>query len=231
MSTAVPTVLISGASRGIGLEFARQYAAAGWRVHAACRHPEAATALQGLGESVSVHRLEVTEKASLDELARELKSLPIDLLIANAGVSGPRAMTPEMVDRDSWMEVLQINTIGPIAFAGAFRANLEKGKGKKAVALTSRLGSVAGNESGGFYVYRSSKAALNAVWRSLAVDWRSSRIACAVLHPGWVQTDMGGPRAELTPEDSVAGMRRVIDALDLDRSGRFFAWNGEEIPW
>jgi NAD(P)-dependent dehydrogenase (short-subunit alcohol dehydrogenase family) len=225
------TVLISGASRGLGLEFARQYAAEGWQVHAACRHPDSATALAALGPNVTRHALQVDDKASLDRLALDLKGVPIDLLIANAGVSGPRGMEPVAVDRDSWIEVLQINAIAPLAFAGAFRANLDKGRGRKAVAITSRLGSMAENDSGGLYVYRSSKAALNAVWRSLAIDWRPAGITCLLLHPGWVRTDMGGPRGELAPDESVRSMRRVIEAAGPEASGRFFAWNGDEIPW
>jgi NAD(P)-dependent dehydrogenase (short-subunit alcohol dehydrogenase family) len=227
----MPSVLISGANRGIGLEFARQYAAAGWRVHAACRHPDEADSLRTLGPDVTVHALEVADKASLDRLAIDLKGVAIDLLIANAGVAGPRAMQPELVDRESWTEVLQVNAIAPLALAGAFRANLEKGKGRKAVAISSRLGSMASNDTGGLYAYRSSKAALNAVWRSLAVDWRPQGIICAVLHPGWVRTDMGGPRGDIAPEESVTGMRHVIEELDLDRSGRFYQWDGTELPW
>ena len=231
MSAPKQTVLISGASRGIGAEFVHQYAAAGWRVHAGCRHPEDAAALGGLGEDVVLHTLQVDDKASIDRLARELKGEPIDLLIANAGVSGPRAMAPEAVDRESWIEVLQVNAIAPLALAGAFRPHLEKGKGRKAVAISSRLGSMAANDSGGLYAYRSSKAALNAVWRSLSVDWQAPGIACLVLHPGWVRTDMGGPRADISPEESVAGMRRVIDRPGAETNGRFFSWDGAEIPW
>jgi NAD(P)-dependent dehydrogenase (short-subunit alcohol dehydrogenase family) len=227
----MPSLLISGANRGLGLEFTKQYAAAGWRIYAACRDPERATALKGLGPKVSVHRLEVGEKDSLDALALDLQSVPLDLVIANAGVSGPRGMSPEMVDRDSWLETLAINTIAPLALAGSFKRNLEKGQGKKVVAISSRLGSIEANTSGGLYVYRSSKAALNAAWRSLALDWRGAGLICVVLHPGWVATDMGGAGADLQPPESVTGMRQVIDGLTLDSSGRFFDYAGAELPW
>jgi NAD(P)-dependent dehydrogenase (short-subunit alcohol dehydrogenase family) len=227
----MPSVLISGASRGLGLEFARQYAQAGWQVHAACRDPDHAADLKGLGGAVSIHKLEATEKASLDALALELNAVPLDLVIANAGVSGPRGMTPELVDRDSWMETLAVNTVAPLALAGAFKRNLEKGRQKKVVAISSRLGSIGANENGGLYAYRSSKAALNAAWRSLAIDWRGAGLICVVLHPGWVATDMGGAGADLKPDVSIGGMRRVIDGLTLDRSGRFFDYDGTEIPW
>jgi NAD(P)-dependent dehydrogenase (short-subunit alcohol dehydrogenase family) len=227
----MPSVLISGASRGLGLEFVRQYAAEGWQVHAACRDPASAKALSALGGDVNVHRLEVTEKASLDALALSVKSLALDVLIANAGVSGPRGMTPEMVDRESWIETLAVNTIAPLALAGVLRRNLEKGKQKKVVALSSKLGSIAANDGGGLYIYRSAKAALNAAWKSLAIDWRDAGMICTVLHPGWVATDMGGPGADLQPPESVAGMRQVIAALTAAQSGHFLNYDGSEIPW
>ncbi|MGB8842566.1 MAG: SDR family oxidoreductase [Aliidongia sp.] len=227
----MPTILISGASRGLGLEFARQYAGAGWRVHAACRDPDKATALRAVEGDVVLHRLEVTEKASLDELALSLNGGALDLLIANAGVSGPRSMTAELVDRDSWLETLAVNTIAPLALAGALHRNLERGQQKKVVAISSRLGSIACNDNGSLYVYRSSKAALNAAWKSLAIDWQAAGMICVVLHPGWVATDMGGPSADLQPPKSVAGMRKVIDGLTPASNGHFFSYDGAELPW
>jgi NAD(P)-dependent dehydrogenase (short-subunit alcohol dehydrogenase family) len=227
----MPSLLISGANRGLGLEFVRQYAAAGWRVYAACRDPDKAAALKSIGPKVSIHRLEVGDKASLDALALDLQSVPLDLVVANAGVAGPRGMSAEMIDRDSWLETLAINTIAPLALAGAFKRNLEKGQGKKIIAISSRLGSIGANTNGGLYVYRSSKAALNAAWHSLAIDWRGAGLICAVLHPGWVATDMGGAGADLQPPESVTGMRRVIDGLTLESSGGFFDYSGAELPW
>jgi len=227
----MPTVLISGASRGLGLEFVRQYAGSGWRVHATCRDPDKATALRAVTGDVVLHRLEVTEKASLDELTHGLNGTKLDLVIANAGVSGPRSMTPELIDRDSWLETLAVNTLAPLALAGALRRNLERGQQKKLVAISSRLGSISCNDDGGFYAYRSSKAALNAVWKSLAIDWRAAGMICVVLHPGWVATDMGGPSADLQPQASVAGMRKVIDGLTPAANGHFFNYDGAELPW
>jgi NAD(P)-dependent dehydrogenase (short-subunit alcohol dehydrogenase family) len=227
----MPSVLISGASRGLGLEFVRQYAADGWQVHAACREPGTAAALQAVAGDVVLHRLEVVEKASLDALALSVKSLALDLVIANAGVSGPRGMTAELVDRESWLETLAVNTIAPLALAGALRRNLEKGQQKKVVAISSRLGSITCNDNGGLYVYRSAKAALNAAWKSLAIDWQAAGMACVVLHPGWVATDMGGPGADLQPAESVAGMRKVIAGLTPASNGHFYNYDGAELPW
>jgi NAD(P)-dependent dehydrogenase (short-subunit alcohol dehydrogenase family) len=140
-------------------------------------------------------------------------------------------MTPELVDRDSWLETLTVNTIAPLALAGALRRNLEQGRQKKLVAISSRLGSIACNDSGGLYAYRSSKAALNAVWQSLAVDWQAAGMICVVLHPGWVATDMGGPSADLQPPASVAGMRKVIEGLTPAANGQFFNYDGTGLPW
>jgi NAD(P)-dependent dehydrogenase (short-subunit alcohol dehydrogenase family) len=187
--------------------------------------------LARLPGDVTIHALEMSDKGSLDRLALELKSVPLDLLIANAGVTGPRGMAPELVDRESWVETLSVNVIGPIALAGVLKPNLEKGRQKKLVALSSRLGSIASNDSGGLYIYRSSKAALNAAWRSLAIDWQPLGLTCVIVSPGWVRTDMGGPHAELDPTQSVTGIKRLIDGFGPDASGRFFNWSGEELPW
>jgi NAD(P)-dependent dehydrogenase (short-subunit alcohol dehydrogenase family) len=227
----MPSVLISGASRGLGLEFARQYAADGWQVHATCRDPDNAPALRGLAGDVVIHKLEATEKDSLDALAQAVKPLALDVLIANAGVTGPRDMTPELVDRESWIETFAVNTIAPLALAGALRRNLEKGQQKKVLAMSSRLGSMASNESGGLYIYRSSKAALNAAWKSLAIEWRGAGMICVVLHPGWVATDMGGPSADLQPPVSVTGLRGVIAGLAPEDNGKFFSYDGATVPW
>jgi NAD(P)-dependent dehydrogenase (short-subunit alcohol dehydrogenase family) len=227
----IPTLLISGASRGLGLEFVRQYAAAGWRVHATCRDPAQAVDLQAVQGDVTIHPLEVTDKAALDRLVAELKQAPLDLVVANAGVTGPRGMEPELIDRESWMETLAVDTIAPLALVGAFKENLKKGRRKLAVALSSRLGSIGEDTTGGLYAYRSAKAGLNAAWKALAIDWQSLGIICVVLNPGWVRTGMGGPRADLAPEESVAGLRAVIDGLTLQSSGHFLGWDGSEIPW
>jgi NAD(P)-dependent dehydrogenase (short-subunit alcohol dehydrogenase family) len=223
------TVLVTGANRGLGLEFARQYAAAGWRVIATARSLEQATALRALRPEVEIHPLEVGDFAAVGALGRELASESLDVAIANAGIAGPRGMTPAAVDAAGWGETLRINAMAPLALAGALLAPVARSEQRKLIAIGSRLGSMAANAEGGMYAYRSSKAALNAVWRSFALD--HPEVIAVVLHPGWVRTDMGGANAALDPADSVAGMRRVIAGLTKADSGRFYNHDGGPIPW
>jgi NAD(P)-dependent dehydrogenase (short-subunit alcohol dehydrogenase family) len=225
----MPTVLITGANRGLGLEFARQYAAEGWQVIATCRRPVGASALKALDADVVVHGLDVADVAAITALSRELGRATVDVLIANAGVGFPDDMSPDAVDAEGWGRVLRINTIAPLALAGAFRPQVARSAQRKVIAISSLLGSIGSNADGGAYVYRSSKAALNAVWRSFALD--NPELIAAVLSPGWVRTDMGSPAAALSPEESVAGMRRVIAKLSPAQSGTFINYEGKPIPW
>jgi len=224
-------VLITGAGRGIGLEFARQYAETGWHVHATCREPKIASELLTLHGDVTVHKLDVTHPKQIGHLVRELEGVPIDLLINNAGVIGPRDHSFGNLDYEAWDEVLRINTLAPIRIAEAFIDNILASERKLIVSLTSVYGSIASNSSGGSYAYRTSKAALNAAMRSLAMDLRDQGAIVIVFHPGWVRTDMGGAGAPLSPQDSVAGMRALIDLLKPSQTGRFFGYDGAEIPW
>lgn len=231
----MPTVLITGANRGIGLEFARQYAAEGWRVFASCRAPAEARELDALaGDSdgaISVHPLDVGDPTSVAGAARVLAGEAIDLLVNNAGLSGPRGIGFGDIDYEAWEEVLRVNVLGPLRVAEAFVDQVARSDGRKIVALSSRMGSIADNSGGGGYIYRSSKAALNAAMRSLALDLAGRGIACCVFHPGWVKTRMGGPSAAIDVGTSVAGMRKVIAGLSATASGRFFNYDGAEIPW
>jgi NAD(P)-dependent dehydrogenase (short-subunit alcohol dehydrogenase family) len=217
----MPIVLVTGANRGIGLEFARQYAADGWSVIATAR--ESSPELDALG--LRIESLDMRDFESVSRFGERLQSL--DLLIANAGTYGPR--NPKSAeDAQSWSETFAINTIAPFLLAQSVLPLVEQASGKL-IAISTKMGSIADNGSGGFVAYRSSKSALNMAWKSLAVD--NPAVPCAVLHPGWVQTRMGGPSAPLSPEGSVAGMRQVIDGLTLAQSGGFFNYDGASIPW
>jgi NAD(P)-dependent dehydrogenase (short-subunit alcohol dehydrogenase family) len=227
----MPTVLITGANRGLGLEFTRQYASAGWRVIATSRMPDRAGTLRGLGPQVRIERLDVADLAAIAALAGELAAEAIDVLIANAGISAARNMTAATV-RDgveAWERMFRVNAVAPLALAGAFHAQVARSGERKMIAITSRLSSMGANSDGGLYAYRSSKAALNAVWRSFALDHPD--VIGILLHPGWVRTDMGGPGGLLDPEQSVAAMRRVIANLGKSDSGRFYNYDGSPIPW
>ena len=219
----MPHVLITGANRGLGLEFVRQYKQAGWDVVATARQsgPEL-DALDVRVETLDMQDLEAVEKFG-DRLDR------LDLLIANAGTYGPRAATSAAEARQ-WGETFVTNTIAPYSLAQSVLPLVEAGSGKL-IAVSTKMGSIEDNTSGGFIAYRSSKAALNAAWRSLAIEARQRGVAAAVLHPGWVQTRMGGASAPLDPKDSIAGMRTVIDGIGLEQSGGFFSYDGTRVPW
>ena len=226
------SVLITGANRGIGLEFARQYSQAGWHVHACCRHPEAAAALNELsGPDLSVHRLDVADPADIASLAQELGTQPLDLLLNNAGAYGPTATGFGHLRSEPWLDTFQVNSIAPLLMAQAFLEHLEAGRGRTIATLTSKMGSMGDNGSGGSYVYRSSKAALNAALKSLALDLAPHGLKVLILHPGWVRTDMGGPHGEITADESARRLRALIAEATASDSGRFIDIDGSTIPW
>ena len=235
---------MTGASRGLGLEFVRQYASDGASVIACCRAPEKAeqlTALAKTSKHVRILALDVTDPQSLASLVTRLKDEPLDILINNAGIySGVTGKTqPGVEDRSqefgsidgaAFLKVLHANTVSPVLVTEALTPLLEKGKGRKAIIITSKMGSIA--DMGGSYIaYRTSKAAVNAAARVMALALRPKGIALLNLHPGWVRTDMGGPDAPLSPEQSVRGMRKVIENMSLKQSGQFFAFDGQPIAW
>ena len=229
------TVLVTGANRGLGLEFARQYAADGWKVYAACRDPDAARELGQLaaesGGAIRVLALDVTDIASVRAAAQSLAGEAIDVLINNAGVGSPKKQRLGSLDYAAWAHVLDVNTLGPMRVVEAFLESVAKGGDRKIVTLTSAMGSIADNGSGGSYAYRSSKAAVNIVMKSLSIDLAPRGITCVVVHPGWVRTDMGGPDGKLTPAESVTALRRLIAGLRPEDTGRFFNYDGKTYPW
>lgn len=226
----MPTVFVTGASRGLGLEFVRQYRADGWDVIAACRKPKDATDLASIG-GIDVVALDVTDPRTIANTAQRYGGRAIDLLINNAGIYGPRGQGVGHVDKPAWAEVLRVNVLGQVAVTEALLPNILASEHRKIVAITSKMGSIADNTSGGEIIYRSSKAALNMAFRSVALDLAGKSVTVGLLHPGWVRTAMGGPSAPLPPEVSVAGMRKVIATLSLAHTGRFLNYDGTEIPW
>ncbi len=229
------TVMITGANRGIGLEFARQYSADGWRVHACCREPGRAEQLNRMARAsdgrVTVHRLDVTDASAARALASELDDESIDVLINNAGVYGPERQPFGDINETEWVDVLRVNAIAPLKVSEAFVEHVARSRRKTIAVVSSLMGSIADNGSGGYYIYRSSKAAANIVTKSMAVDLKPRGIVAVVLHPGWVRTDMGGPSATTSPEQSVSGLRKVLDRLTPADSGRFYDYTGEALPW
>ncbi len=226
----MPTVLITGANRGLGLEFVRSYAVDGWRVHACARNIEKAKRVKEVPGDVICHKLDVTNGLKVASLARELAEEPLDLLINNAGVYGPRTGFGE-TDYDEWEAVLKVNTLAPLRMAERFVNSLERSERGTVVNVSSVLGSIASNDGGGSYIYRSSKAALNMITRGLSVDLAPKGITVVSVHPGWVQTDMGGQEADIAPVASIAGLRKVISGLHPKDSGKFFNYDGSEIAW
>ena len=218
----MPTVLITGANRGIGLEFARQYSADGWTVIATARQPD--PDLDALG--VRVEQLDMLDLDAVLGLGRGIEEL--HLLIANAGTWIPE-QAESVDDGRAWAEMLTTNTIAPYLLAKAVLREVRTKQGKL-IALTSGMGSIA-ESSGGYVPYRSSKAALNMAWHALAIEAKRMGVAVAVLDPGWVKTRMGGPKAPTPPEQSVREMRALIERLGPDDSGGFFKRDGSRHAW
>lgn len=226
----MPTLLITGANRGIGLELTRQYAAAGWDIVACCRDPATAGDLKAASGKVAVEKLDVTDYPAVDALAARYQDRPLDLLINNAGIYGNRNPSLSIADYDDYLKVLQVNSVAPMKVALAMLPALKKAKNAKIATVSSRMGSI-GASSGGSYVYRASKAAINAAMHSLALDLKASGIACILLHPGWVKTDMGGQGADITPQVSAAGIKAVIERATVGDTGKFYNYDGSDIPW
>ncbi|HTE38321.1 MAG TPA: SDR family oxidoreductase [Reyranella sp.] len=222
------TVLITGAARGLGLDFTRQYAAKGWKIHACARNPDG---LKGIDGDIHPHDLEVTDYDAVTALAKELSAEAIDVLICNAGIGGERGSAPlGAVDAEAWRQIFEVNTLAPLMMAQAFVEHVACSTERKLIAISSILGSIA-NNAGGRYIYRASKTALNMEWNCLARDLAPRGMICVALHPGWVQTDMGGSTATLTIEQSVPPMVKTIAALKPSDNGRFLQYDGTELAW
>ncbi|MCL4113066.1 UNVERIFIED_CONTAM: hypothetical protein GTU68_049988 [Idotea baltica] len=231
----MPTLLITGANRGIGLELCKQYLNDGWTVHGACRDPDNATRLSVLADkypvTLTVHALDVGQSEQIESLKKELGDKPIDLLINNAGIYGDEANQLGSIDTEAWLETFKINAISPIKMIEAFTENVASSELKTIANLSSKMGSIADNDSGGCYAYRSSKTALNSALVSTALDLKDKDITVLILHPGWVRTTMGGPNGELSTEESATNLRKIMSNSTIQDSGNFFDIDGSYIPW
>jgi NAD(P)-dependent dehydrogenase (short-subunit alcohol dehydrogenase family) len=235
------TVLVTGASRGLGLEFTRQYLQDDWQVLAACRRPtpELEALTEAYGGRLEVLPLDLADDASIAALGERLAGRAIDVLLNNAGTMGRANFAGSGLedsafgrsDPEDWLHVFRINVIAPMKIAETLVENVAAGGQKKIVTLTSMLGSMGLNTVGGLYAYRASKAAVNAMMKSMAIDLGKRGILAAPIHPGWVRTAMGGPNAQIDAVTSVSGVREVIAQLDAERAGRLWAYDGSELPW
>lgn len=230
----MPSVFITGTNRGLGLEWVRQYAHERWRVYASCRHPAEALELAALARgnpSVTIHRLDVTRADDIRAIIWEMEGNSVDVLICNAGIYLEKGL-PEFgcLRYSEWDNTFEVNTKGSIRVMEALVENVGISKRKLIVVISSHMGSIADIQSPGSYYYRSSKAALNAAVQGLSVELKGRGIGMLILHPGGVKTRMG-PRNGISPEESVAGMRSMIEKFTMDDTGCFFRYDGERMPW
>lgn len=234
------TVLVTGANRGLGLEFVRQYSTAGWKVIACCRKPS--VELEVLAEAnadIRIELLDVADHSAIEALAGRLGSEPIDVLVNNAGIYGAVGFADGGVEHQAfgnldytdWERILRTNVLGPMKMAETLVDNVAASEQKKIITLSSMLGCMGLNTGGGMYAYRTSKAAVNMLMHAMASDLAPRGIIAVAVHPGWAQTDMGGPGAEVNPVDSVAGLINVIDGLTPESVGRVYAYDGEVLPY
>ena len=233
------TVVVTGAGRGLGLAFATQLAARGDTVFATVRDPERAEALRALEGDVRLVRLDVSDPASIEAAAASVaeQTAHVDLLVNNAGINsrgvpeGQGNVRFGTLEPRGILRMVEVNAIGPLLVTQAFAGLLQKSAAGRVLSISSWLGSIAGKTSGGNYGYCASKTTLNMLMRAAAFDLVQQGVISVVANPGWVSTDMGGPRASLTPDQSVAGLLQVADALTPEQAGRFVDWDGSEHAW
>ncbi|MBT3550738.1 MAG: SDR family oxidoreductase [Rhodospirillaceae bacterium] len=225
------TVLVTGSNRGIGLEFARQYAASGWRVIATCRNPDAAAELGAITGDIEVRKLDMMDLGAIDALAGDLDGTAIDVLLLNAGINPqPEAPPSGGTDYVAWADAFRTNTMAPLRAAVAFAEHVTSSEQKVIASISSGNASIERNP-GGNYVYRSTKAALNLCMSGLSKEFKDRGTTIIMLSPGWVRTDMGGPNAARSPEESISDMRAIIEGLGPEDNGRFVHYDGTDVPW
>ena len=239
----MPTVLITGTNRGFGLLMTEMFAKDGWRVLACCRNPDGATELRDLQErfadQIELHALDVSDFDAIDALAAQMKGRPVDLLLNNAGILGNRNMDQGTLEDQAfgnsdwaeWEMLYRVNTMAPMKMAEAFIEHVSASDQKKIVTLTSVVGSIGGSIFGGLYAYRASKAAANAVMKGMSIELAERGITAFPIHPGFAKTDMGGSRADIDPIEGAQGVFNVVTAATPDYAGRFWTYEGKELPW
>lgn len=226
------TILVTGTNKGVGFEITRFLANRGDKVIACCRRPSEAEALNKLEGEIDVEEVSVGEDHSVNELADRLKGIPINTIINNAGTIGPEAKRQSALDMDfnGWAETFNINSMGPVRIMQALLPNLKMTESPKIMTVTSQMGALSLDMTSS-HAYCSSKAAINKFMKLASIDLKPEGIAVGLVHPGWVRTDMGGPRAHLSPEESAVGCIKVTDELTLNNTGGFWKWNGDVHDW
>ena len=226
------TVLITGTNKGVGLEMTKIYAARGDKVLACCRNPADAEALNAVEGDVTVMEVVVGDDDSVKKLASQLDGVPIDVIINNAGMAGPgfTQQTTYEMDFDGWAETFNVNSMGPVRVMQALMPNLRLAEAAKVMTVTSQMGALS-LDMVAAHAYCASKAAVNKFMRLAAIDLKKEGIAVGLVHPGWVQTDMGGPKADITPAESAKGCVEVTDGLNIDNTGGFWKWMGDTHDW
>lgn len=232
----MPSILITGSNRGLGLEWTRQYVQHDWRVYATCRYPDEADELQQLMfdyPNIKIHRLDVTRPEEIAAVAETLQYKSIDILLNNAGVYLEKFKhnTLGNIDYSDWEETFSVNSLGAVRVTEAFTEHVARSEKRLVVAITSHMGSIAEIDYPGSYAYRSSKAALNAAMKGISLELKQHHVGVLLLHPGWVKTRMGGSDARLSTTESVNGMRAIIETFDISESGNFYRFDGSVIPW
>ena len=222
-------ILITGANRGIGLKFA-EILSANNNIYATARDITNADDLKKF-DNTELLELDLLNKDSIKSFCSELKDIPLDMIINNAGIFQDEQMEETILDPELWLDEIMINAIGPVILSQKLKENIMSGNDKKIIFISSQMGSIDDNYSGGYYFYRTSKSALNSAAKSLSIDWKADGISVLMLHPGWVRTDMGGSNAKLDIDTSVSKMLDVINSLDISKTGAFLNYEGKKLEW
>lgn len=222
-------ILITGANRGIGLKFA-EILSANNNIYATARDITKADDLKKF-DNIDLLELDLLDKDSIKSFCSELKDIPLDMIINNAGIFQDEQMEETILDPELWLDEIMINAVGPVVLSQKLKENIMSGNDKKIIFISSQMGSIDDNYSGGYYFYRTSKSALNSAAKSLSIDWKADGISVLMLHPGWVRTDMGGSNAKLDIDTSVSKMLDVINSLDMGKTGAFLNYEGKKLEW